>query len=197
MGRPVQSTGRYAKSVEMIFNYEYFNVESLKQKIMKRTLFMDFSVEKENSKINVKREFAAPLDKVWSAWTESEILDQWWAPKPWKAKTKSMDFNVGGFWLYTMTGPDGTEIWSKADYISIDPRKNFKGLDAFCDSKGVVNPEFPRSEWSVSFSASGDSTFVNIETKYEKLADLEAIIKMGFKEGFTMALENLDDLLDQ
>ena len=69
MGGPVQSTGQYAKSVEMIFNYEYFNVESLKQQIMKRTLFMDFSVEKENSKIKVKREFVAPLEQVWSALT--------------------------------------------------------------------------------------------------------------------------------
>ena len=164
---------------------------------MKSSLLMDFSVEKENSKIKVKREFAAPVEKVWSAWTESEILDQWWAPKPWKAQTKTMDFREGGFWLYAMIGPDGTKIWSIANYKSITPLKNFKGLDAFCDESGNINHEFPRALWSVSFSSSGDSTFVDIETKYENLSALEKIIEMGFKEGFTMALENLDTLLDQ
>ncbi|MFA5327059.1 MAG: SRPBCC domain-containing protein [Prolixibacteraceae bacterium] len=164
---------------------------------MKSSLLMDFSVEKENSKIKVKREFAAPLEKVWAAWTESELLDQWWAPKPWKARTKSMNFSVGGFWLYAMVGPDGTEHWSRADYTAIASLKSFNGEDYFCDEAGNVNPQFPKSIWLVSFTRSGDSTFVDIETKYEKLADLEAIIAMGFKEGFTMALENLDELLDQ
>lgn len=164
---------------------------------MKSSLLMDFSVEKENSTVKVKREFAAPVEKVWAAWTQSELLDQWWAPKPWKARTKSMDFSVGGFWLYAMVGPDGSEQFARADYKSINPMKNFKWLDAFCDQEGIVNTEFPRSKWSVSFTGSGDSTFVDVEIKHEKLADLEMIIEMGFKEGFTAALENLDELLDK
>ena len=164
---------------------------------MKRSLLMDFSVEKEISVVKVKREFAAPLEKVWSAWTDSELLDQWWAPKPWKAKTKSMNFSVGGFWLYAMVGPDGTESWARADYQAITPLKSFRGIDVFCDEEGTINAEFPKSIWSVSFTQSGDSTIVDIETKYEKVADLEMIIEMGFKEGFTAALENLDELLDQ
>lgn len=164
---------------------------------MKSSLLMDFSVEKENSTIKVKREFAAPLEKVWAAWTQSELLDQWWAPKPWKARTRSMDFSVGGFWLYAMVGPDGTEHWSRADYTAIVTLKSFKGEDYFCDEGGTFNPQFPKSFWSVIFTRSGASTIVDIETKYEKLSDLEVIIEMGFKEGFTMALENLDELLDQ
>ncbi|MDZ7624970.1 MAG: SRPBCC domain-containing protein [Ignavibacteriaceae bacterium] len=61
---------------------------------------MDFIVDKQNNKVKVTREFAAPLSKVWAAWTQSELLDQWWAPKPWKAKTKEMEFKEGGHWLY-------------------------------------------------------------------------------------------------
>ncbi len=48
-----------------------------------------------NKKIKVTRSFDATPEQVWSAWTDEEILDQWWAPKPWKAKTKSMDFHEG------------------------------------------------------------------------------------------------------
>ena len=161
---------------------------------MKSSLLMNFSVDKEKKKINVEREFAAPLAKVWSAWTESEILDKWWAPKPWKAKTKSMDFTEGGYWLYAMIGPEGETHWSRADFQSIDKLKKFSAVDAFCDEDGNINESFPQSTWTNKFTQASDSTLVSIEIKYEKLADLEAIMEMGFKEGFTAGLENLDAL---
>ena len=54
-------------------------------------------------KLQVVEEFDVPVAAVWEAWTTPELLDQWWAPKPWKAETKSMDFREGepGFtaWL--------------------------------------------------------------------------------------------------
>lgn len=162
---------------------------------MKTSLLMKFSVDKENKKIKVEREFAAPVAKVWSAWTESHLLDQWWAPKPWKARTKTMDFQEGGFWLYAMVGPDGSEHWSRADFSSISPLKSYTGWDAFCDEAGNVDLTFPRSSWANRFSDQEGGTLVSIEISYEKLEDLEKIIEMGFKEGFTAGLENLDELL--
>ncbi|MDB5149731.1 MAG: hypothetical protein JWQ57_3751, partial [Mucilaginibacter sp.] len=55
-----------------------------------------FTKDLQNKKINVVRTFNAPLNLVWQAWTESDILDQWWAPKPYRAETKLMDFREGG-----------------------------------------------------------------------------------------------------
>lgn len=162
---------------------------------MNANLLFDFTVDKENKKINVKREFAAPLKNVWAAWTQSELLDQWWAPKPWKAKTKSMDFSEGGRWIYAMVGPNGEEHWAIADYKSIEPQKSFSVHDAFSDSDGNINTEMPRSNWTNSFTADGENTLVNISIKYDKVEDLEQYIEMGFKEGFTMGLQNLDELL--
>lgn len=161
---------------------------------MKSNLLMNFTVDKENKTVNVKREFNASLSQVWSAWTEPEILDLWWAPAPWKSKTKSMKFKEGGRRLYAMVGPEGEEHWALADYTSINPKTNVKWLDAFCDSEGNLNEEFPRSDWDVTFSEKDGSTFVDIEIKHEKLSDLEMIIQMGFKEGFTIAMEGLDSV---
>lgn len=155
---------------------------------------MNFTVDKEKSTVHVKREFNAPLDQVWAAWTEPEILDQWWAPAPWKARTKSMDFQEGGRRLYAMIGPQGEEHWAIADFTSITPKTNFKYLDAFSDSEGKLNSDFPRSDWNVNFAEQGDATFVDITIKHEKLSDLEKIIEMGFKEGFTIAMEGLDQI---
>ncbi|KQB37814.1 SRPBCC family protein [Flavobacterium aquidurense] len=161
---------------------------------MKSDLLMNFTVDKETSTVNVKREFNASLSNVWSAWTEAEILDQWWAPAPWKAKTKRMDFKEGGQRLYAMLGPRGEEHWALADFKSITPKTNFKYLDAFCDNEGNLNKDFPRSDWDVSFSEHGDMTIVDIAIKHENLSDLEKIIEMGFKEGFTIAMQGLDEI---
>lgn len=161
---------------------------------MKSNLLMNFTIDKENNTVNVKREFSASLSNVWSAWTETEILDQWWAPAPWKSRTKSMEFKEGGRRLYAMVGPEGEEHWALADYTSISPKTNFKWLDAFCDSEGNLNEDFPRSDWDVTFSEKDNSTFVDVIIKHEKLSDLEMIIEMGFKEGFTIAMEGLDEI---
>lgn len=162
---------------------------------MNSTLLFDFSVNKENKTIHVKREFAADLPLVWKAWTDAEILDQWWGPEPWKTETKSMDFREGGRWLYAMVGPEGERHWSIADYIAIDPQKSFSANDGFCDEEGNINTAMPQSKWVNVFTSNGDGTMVNITITHEKLEDLEAIIQMGFKEGFSIGLSQLDKLL--
>lgn len=161
---------------------------------MKNDSSVDFSINKENNTVKVKKEFAASISKVWGAWTEKELLDKWWAPKPWKSKTKSMDFKVGGRRLYAMVGPEGEEHWAIADYTAISPKTNFKYLDAFCDSNGNITEDFPRSDWNVNFTESGNTTIVHVTIKHEKLSDLEMIIEMGFKEGFTMTLNELANI---
>lgn len=163
---------------------------------MKSNLLFDFSVNKENKTISVKREFAAGLDQVWAAWTRSELLDQWWAPKPYHVKTKSMDFREGGSWLYAMISPENEAHWCTLDYKKITDRESFSGLDAFCDEQGNINTGFPRSLWTNSFSGNNETTTVDILIRYDDLSDLEKILEMGFREGFTMCLGNLDELLE-
>ncbi|MDR8391380.1 SRPBCC domain-containing protein [Aliifodinibius sp. S!AR15-10] len=162
---------------------------------MKNNILTDFSVDKENNTVKVKREFAAPKKHVWAAWTEPELLDQWWAPKPWKSRTKSMDFKEGGRRLYAMVGPEGEEHWCLADYKSITSEMHFAYRDGFCDSSGNISQDMPRSDWSVEFTELNGLTTVDVEITYETLSDLEKVIEMGFREGFTATLEELAEVL--
>jgi PhnB protein len=162
-------------------------------KTLKQT---EITTDLANKKLQVVREFDAPLEQVWRAWTESELLDQWWAPKPWKARTKSMDFREGGSWLYCMEGPEGEESpWCRADYKTIDAQKSFTIVDAFCDENGNDNSDTPNMHWKNVFSETNSGTRVEVEITFASVADLEKIVEMGFKEGFTAGLENLDELL--
>ncbi|SHI73650.1 Uncharacterized conserved protein YndB, AHSA1/START domain [Tangfeifania diversioriginum] len=163
---------------------------------MKRNLLFDFRVNKESNSLNITREFAANLELVWEAWTKPEILDQWWAPKPYHIKTKSLDFREGGMWLYAMISPENDMQWCKANYKKIELKNSLSWLDAFCDENGKENSDAPRSFWIIKFTEQNGITTVDVTLKLESLKEMESLIEMGFKEGFTMALENLDELLE-
>ena len=162
---------------------------------MKNNLLFDFTVDKVAKTVFVNREFAADLSLVWDAFTKQEILDQWWAPKPWASKTKFMDFKVGGRRFYAMVSPEGQEHWSIQDFTSISPTTNFIFVDAFADKDENINPAMPSSEWSLNFSEQNGTTTVKIAVKHKTLASLEQIIAMGFQGGFTMTLNYLEQLL--
>jgi uncharacterized protein YndB with AHSA1/START domain len=162
---------------------------------MNNNLKFDFNVDETNGTVTVVREFAAAPGAVWAAWTTAELLDQWWAPKPFKARTKELDLKPGGRWMYAMVGPDGSEQWCRAIYSEVVPEQRFAHDDAFCDAEGNVTDEFPGSNWTVVFSEGTGTTIVTITIRHKSVQDLQQILKMGFKEGFSMGLGNLDELL--
>ena len=156
-------------------------------------LLFDFTVDKATKKVFITREFDAELSLVWDAFTKKEILDQWWAPKPWASKTKFMNFEVGGRRFYAMVSPEGQERWAIQKYTSISPKTNFKMYNAFADKD--ENPELPGSDWDFNFSEQNGTTKVSVVIYNESLERMEKQIEMGFKEGFTMTLNYLDELL--
>lgn len=163
---------------------------------MKSNPLMNFTVDKESKTVIIEREFHASLSKVWSAWTEPEILDQWWAPAPFKSQTKKMNFIEGGRRLYAMVAPDGQERWSFFDYTSISPKTNFKHTSTFCDAAENPVPNLGSSYWDVSFSEQNASTLVTITIKRDSLEELEKVIEMGFKEGITATLQSLATIIE-
>ncbi len=162
---------------------------------MKNNLQFDFLVNKEKNTITIKREFIANRQLIWDVYTKSELLDQWFAPKPMTTKTKSMDFREGGFWLYVMLEPTGAEYWGRMDYQTIKPIENYTALDAFCDADGNFNPELPRANWNVTFLDAGENSIVENVVTYASLTDLETVIQMGMKDGLMSTMEKLDELL--
>ncbi|HNP33647.1 MAG TPA: SRPBCC domain-containing protein [Flavobacterium sp.] len=154
---------------------------------------MELIINKENKSVSIKRDFTAGLDLVWEAWTNPEILDQWWAPKPCLSQTKSMEFKVGGRRLFAMVLPGGQENWGAQDFTAINPKTNFKFLSTFTDSDGNPNSAFGSSEWDLNFNEHNGITTVNIVIKRDSFEELEKILEMGFREGFKSALQNLDE----
>ena len=175
-------------------------------------LLFDFTVDKSTGTVVVEKEFNAELSLVWDAFTKQELLDQWWAPRPFESRTKYMDFKVGGRRFYAMVSPEGQENWQIQDYTSISPKTNFKFFSVFSDKD--ENPFLPGSNWDLTFNeqnarqparsdhSGGDDpvgrgiTRVSITIYNESPERMQRMIEMGFKEGFTMTLNELTNLLE-
>ena len=92
-----------------------------------------------------------------------------------------------------MVSPEGQERWFIQKFTSISPKTNFKTFNAFADQD--ENPELPGSDWDLNFSEQNGTTKVSITIKNESLERFEKMIEMGFQGGFTMGLQQLDELL--
>ena len=158
---------------------------------------LDFTVDKAAKTIYITREFAADLDLVWDAFTKAEILDQWSAPKPYRARTKEMDFREGGRWLYTMVSPDSpvnATRYSLVEFIKIQPKSSFSTKNTFADEKGnSIGNGF--SLVKNSFTAGAETTTLRVEKVFNDLATLEMLATGGFIEGTAAGMNNLDELL--
>jgi len=164
---------------------------------MTETFHTEYRKDPANRKIFMDRTFDATIEKVWNAWTDRETLDLWWAPKQWKTNTKSILFETGGYWHYSMNGPNGECHWVIVKYIYVEQQKHFHGKDNFCDEQGDVVAGFPGKEWKVTFTAVEDTTRVKVELTFESEQQMIQLIEMGFERGFAMAHTNLDEILEK
>lgn len=156
----------------------------------------EIKINMENATFEARREYDAPVSLVWRAYTEAALLDQWWAPKPWKCETQSLEFKPGGKWIYDMVGPNGERHGAIQIINEIEFEKQFSGIDAFTDENGNINEDMPVASWQNSFIQTGNRTLVVTVAKYPNPDSLNAVLKMGMEQGLSMAQDGLDELLD-
>ena len=148
-------------------------------------------------KIRIVREFNAPIEKVWKAYTVPELVEKWIAPKPWKAETKISDFTVGGVWLYAMVGPEGEKHWVYDEYTKIENCSVISSTGMFCDGEGNPNPDGPKTYVNTKFSSiEGNRTKIESVITFDDEATIKWFVEGGFKEGTAMAYDQLDEVLE-
>jgi uncharacterized protein YndB with AHSA1/START domain len=155
-----------------------------------------FNKDFEANSIYVMKIYDADVSKVWDYFTQSELLDQWWAPKPWKCETKTQDFKEGGAWLYAMAGPDGERHYAQVKYGEITEHRSFDRTDSFCDENGNANPDFPEVKWLFGFTGVEEGTKVTVNIHFPDGESLKNLLEMGFEGGFTVGLAQLEKILN-
>ncbi len=140
--------------------------------------------------IVITRLIAAPVERVWRAWTDNDEIVKWWGPHGFSDESERREFKPGGHWKHTMIGPDGARFANYATYKEIEPLKRIllvNGGSKEDDEKGVGM----RSE--ITFKAVGDKTEITMRTVLATAEMRERVVK-EFRaiEGGHQTLSRLD-----
>ncbi|MFS0866096.1 SRPBCC domain-containing protein [Microbacterium sp. 179-B 1A2 NHS] len=155
----------------------------------------DITTDAEALTMTVTADAAAPVDRLWRAFTEPRQLERFWGPPGWPADFTAFDFAVGGYAQYAMTSPKGERSRGSWEFLSIDDGRSFEVIDRFVDADGAPMDGFPQMRMTFAF-ASTDAGSRLTNTTYFSTADaLEEVVAMGAIDGSRMALAQLDAVL--
>ncbi|MBQ3358098.1 MAG: SRPBCC domain-containing protein [Microbacterium sp.] len=155
----------------------------------------DVITDAENLTMTVVADLAAPVERVWDAYSDPRQLERFWGPPGWPATFTHWDHTVGGKANYTMNGPRGEKASGTWEFLSIDGPNGFEVLDAFADEDGTPNPDLPSMRMTFTFTPTAEGTRM-VNTSYFASAEaLEQVVAMGAVEGTTLAMSQLDAVL--
>src|SRR5690606_29198847 len=140
-------------------------------------------------------EFAAPIERVWHAYSDPRQLERFWGPPGWPATFLTWDHTVGGRADYAMTGPRGETSRAYWEFLQIEQPYRFSVLDGFSDAEGIPNGEMPAMRMDFTFESLGDRTRMLTSSHFESLEALQQVLDMGIVEGTRMAMSQIDAVL--
>lgn len=153
----------------------------------------------ENAKAAGERELVltrlidAPRDKVFRAWTEPELMEQWFTPRPWTTPVVETDVRPGGSSFVLMRGPDGTEHPNHGVYLEVVPNERLVFTDAY--EKAWEPSDKPFMTVVLTFEDEGGKTRYTARVHHWTVADRETHEKMGFHSGWGQATDQLAALV--
>ena len=149
----------------------------------------------EDRDLILTRLIDTPPEKVFRAWTDPELLKQWFAPSPWTTPTAKQDVRSGGSSLIVMRDPDGNEFPNHGVYLEVIENKRLVFTDAF--TTAWEPSEKPFMTVVVTFEEQDGQTKYTARVQHWTIADREAHEKMGFHQGWTMCAEQLAALVEK
>ena len=155
----------------------------------------DVTTDTENLTMTVVADFAAPVERVWSAYSDPRQLERFWGPPGWPATFTAWDHTVGGRAQYTMHGPRGETSSGYWEFLAIDEPRRFEVLDGFADDQGNPNQDFPAMRMEFTFEPTSGGTRMVTTSHFASLESLEQVVAMGAIEGTKMAMGQLDAVL--
>jgi uncharacterized protein YndB with AHSA1/START domain len=135
----------------------------------------------------------APREKVYRAWTDPELLKQWFAPKPYTTPVVEIDVRPGGSAYFVMRGPDGEDLPNRGVYLEVVPNAKLVSTDAYV--KAWEPSEKPFMTLILTFDDEGGKTRYTARVRHWTVADREVHEKMGFHAGWGLCADQLEALV--
>ncbi len=136
----------------------------------------------------------APPEKLFRAWTEPEIMKQWFVPRPWTISKAETDLRPGGASLIVMHNPEGEEIPNRGVYMEVIPNRKLVFTDAY--TSAWVPALKPFMTVIVTFEEGGaGKTKYTARVLHWSAEDKETHEKMGFHEGWGICADQLAEVV--
>ena len=135
----------------------------------------------------------APRALLYRAWTDPEMLKQWFAPLPYTTPHAELDVRPGGANLIVMRSPDGQDMPNRGVYLEVVPNEKLVFTDAFTDA-WVPSPK-PFMTVILTFEDEGGKTRYTARVRHWTAEDKETHEKMGFHQGWGLCTDQLAALV--
>jgi uncharacterized protein YndB with AHSA1/START domain len=135
----------------------------------------------------------ATPEKLFRAWTEPELLKQWFTPRPWTVSHAETDARPGGSCLIVMRSPDGVELPNRGVYLDVTKNERIVFTDAYTQAWEPSDKPFMTA--IISFEDLGGKTRYSARVLHWNVADRETHESMGFHEGWSKATDQLAALV--
>ncbi len=148
-----------------------------------------------DTQIRITREFDAPCDLVWKAWTTPELIERWWAGKRGKVKSAEVDLQVGGKWRYVMEASEGFEVAFHGEFREIVPNERLVNTEVYEDPEGMweKDPDFHAVN-TVTFTESDGRTTMTTLVEHTKKEHRDGHIESGMEAGMQESLDALEQV---
>jgi uncharacterized protein YndB with AHSA1/START domain len=148
----------------------------------------------EGRDLFLERVIDAPAHKVFQAWTDPEMMKQWFVPRPWTIASVENEVRPGGKSLVVMRSPEGQEFPNPGVFLEVVPNQRLVFTDAFIEAWQPSEKAFMVAE--VGFEDLGGKTRYTAHVRHWSVEDREAHEKMGFHEGWAKVTEQLAELVE-
>jgi uncharacterized protein YndB with AHSA1/START domain len=156
----------------------------------------DVTTDPEALTMTLIADVSASVDRLWSAFTDPRQLERFWGPPGYPATFTHFDLSVGGRARYHMTGPKGDEYHGVWEFLAIDGPRSFTALDSFTDAEGRILTDMPTSRMVFDFEPTDTGARLRNTTFFDSVDALEQVVAMGAVEGSTLAIGQLDRVLE-
>jgi len=147
-----------------------------------------------DEQILITREFDAPRQLVFRAFTTPELVRRWWHAKRGEVTVCEIDLRVGGKWRYVMVANDGTEVGFHGEYREIVPNERIVSTETYEGLPEDVSEEDGTTVNIATFTERDGRTMLTLLVEAPSKASRDAIIESGMEDGLQDALELLEGI---
>jgi uncharacterized protein YndB with AHSA1/START domain len=157
------------------------------------------NVSQTDRELIFEKTYKASRELVWKAFTEADRIRKWWGPKACPVSYCTLDFRIGGVWLYSLKCSEDAEHWAKAVYQEIEPLRKIVYVASFVKGQtgelleGAPSPGMA----TIRFAEEARDTRVTARIECKTAEELTALTNMGMIPGFTETLSNLEEYLGE